>query len=259
MISESNKKIIRHIPGSVFIYMNFRRLMALSWFISDYFKLKRSLKSDNRFSLSLSNLKPILIDKTNTTQFEPHYVYHPAWAARIVARTNPEKHIDISSMLQFSTIVSAFVPVEFYDYRPAHLKLSGYKSEHGDLTNLHFATNSVKSLSCMHTLEHIGLGRYGDPIDPQGDMKAASELARVLAPGGSFIFVTPVGKPKIEFNAHRIYSYEQVLDLFPTLKIIEFSLVPDDFREKGFIENADPSLVKDQDWGCGCFHFSKNS
>jgi len=257
MISEPTKKVIKKIPGSVFTYMTLRRLMALPWFISDYFKLKRALKSDNRFSLSLSELNPVLIDKTNTTEFEPHYVYHPAWAARIVAKTNPAKHIDISSILQFSTIVSAFVPVEFYDYRPAKLLLSGYKSEHGDLTNLHFPTKSVESLSCMHTLEHIGLGRYGDPIDATGDIKAATELTRVLKPGGSFIFVTPVGKPKIEFNAHRIYSYEQVLALFPALKLVEFSLVPDDFKEKGFIENANPLIVKDQDWGCGCFHFTK--
>lgn len=257
MISESNKKIIRDIPGSVFIYMTLRRIFAFFWFISDYVKLKKALHSDRRFSLSISDLKPVLIDKTKTTQFEPHYVYHPAWAARIVAKTKPVKHIDISSILQFSTIVSAFVPVEFYDYRPAKLALSSYKSEHGDLTNLHFPSDSVESLSCMHTLEHIGLGRYGDPIDAIGDIKAASELARVLAPGGSFIFVTPVGKSKIEFNAHRIYSYEQVINLFPTLKLVEFSLVPDDFRAQGFIENADPAIVKDQDWGCGCFVFTK--
>ncbi len=257
MISESTKKTIRKIPGSVFIYMNLRRLFALSWLIQDYFKLKTALRTDKRFSLHLSNLKPILIDKTATTQFEPHYVYHPAWAARIVAKTKPQKHVDISSMLQFSTIVSAFVPVEFYDYRPANLNLSGYTSKPGDLTHLHFPDNSIESLSCMHTLEHIGLGRYGDPIDARGDIKAASELSRVLKPNGSFIFVTPVGKSKLEFNAHRIYSYEQVLALFPNLKLVEFSLVPDNFREVGFLENADPAIVKEQDWGCGCFHFTK--
>lgn len=257
MITEQTKKQIRKIPGSVFVYMHLRRLRALPWFIKDYFTIKRQLGRDSRFSLPLKNLMPILIDKTSTTQFEPHYVYHPAWAARIVAKTNPVKHIDISSILQFSTIVSAFVPVEFYDYRPAKLGLSGYKSEHGDLTNLHFPSDSIESLSCMHTIEHIGLGRYGDPIDVFGDIKAAAELARVLKPGGSFIFVTPVGKPKIEFNAHRIYSYEQVLSLFPTLKLVEFSLVPDNYRTEGFIENADPAIVKEQDWGCGCFHFTK--
>ncbi len=251
------KKTIKKIPGSVSLYMFMRRLLALPWFFSDYSAFKKALSRDDRFVMSLRDITPVLIDKTNLTQFEPHYVYHPAWAARIIAKNKPEKHIDIASILQFSTIVSAFVPVEFYDYRPAILNLSSYTSGHTDLTNLHFESDSIESLSCMHTVEHVGLGRYGDPIDPKGDKKAAAELARVLAPGGTLIFVTPVGKPKIAFNAHRIYSYQQVLDLFPRLTLKEFSLVPDNFRAEGFLERADPALVEKQDWGCGCFYFTK--
>jgi hypothetical protein len=109
----------------------------------------------------------------------------------------------------------------------------------------------------MHTIEHVGLGRYGDPIDPDGDIKAAVELARVVKKGGSLIFVTPVGKSKIYFNAHRIYSYDQVLALFPSLELREFSLVPDDFKKSGLIKNADKTLVKDQSYACGCFWFVK--
>ena len=257
MITESTKKIIRRIPGSVFLYMTLRKLAAWPWFISDYFKFQKLAQAKKRFTMPITSIQPILIDKTSTTQFEPHYVYHPAWAARVVAKNKPAKHIDISSILQFSTIVSAFVPVEFYDYRPAQLSLTNYLSKHADLTNLPFAENSIESLSCMHTVEHIGLGRYGDPIDPDGDTKAGAELSRVIAPGGHLIFVTPVGKPQVAFNAHRVYSYEQVLALFSTLKLVEFSLVPDNYREEGFIEHANPSIVKDQDWGCGCFVFTK--
>ena len=124
-----------------------------------------------------------------------------------VKEIHPAKHTDISSSLYFSGIVSAFVPVDFYDYRPADLHLSDLTSAHADLTKLFFANASIDSLSCMHTVEHIGLGRYGDRIDPSGDLKAINELTRVVAAGGSFLFVVPVGKPKIEFNAHRIYSY----------------------------------------------------
>ena len=106
----------------------------------------------------------------------------------------------------------------------------------------------------MHTIEHIGLGRYGDEIDPQGDIKAINELKRVLAQNGDLLFVTPVGKPKIEFNAHRIYSYEQIKEYFSPLTIKEFSLIPD---SGGIIINADPALVKEQNYGCGCFWFKK--
>jgi hypothetical protein len=109
----------------------------------------------------------------------------------------------------------------------------------------------------MHVIEHIGLGRYGDPIDPDGDIKSINELKRVVAPGGSVLFVVPVGRPKIEFNAHRIYSYEQIIGYFSGMELKEFSLVPDNYVETGLIVNADPSLVQHQTWGCGCFWFKK--
>ena len=200
---------------------------------------------------------PCLFDNTGVTPIEPHYTYHPAWAARVVAQLNPLKHIDISSTTNFGTIASAFVPFEFYDYRPANIHLSNYKSGRADLTNLHFVTNSVESLSCMHTVEHIGLGRYGDPMDINGDIKAIKELQRVVKTGGSLLFVVPVGKPRIEFNAHRIYDYNTIINAFDGMILKEFSLVPDDFENVGYITNPSAEIIEKQNWGCGCFWFIK--
>lgn len=109
----------------------------------------------------------------------------------------------------------------------------------------------------MHTVEHVGLGRYGDKIDPDGDVKAMKELQRVLSPGGNLLFVVPVGKEKLQFNAHRIYSYEQIINNFSSLKLKEFSLIPDNALDNGMIINADPELVKNQNYACGCFWFTK--
>jgi SAM-dependent methyltransferase len=226
-------------------------------FIRDYLVFKRLSKKQGRFSIKFTDLFPQLFDNTGKTHFDPHYTYHPAWAARIVAAIKPTKHIDISSILHFSTLVSAFVPVEFYDYRPAEVRLDNLACKKGDLTALPFPDNSVESISCMHTIEHVGLGRYGDPIDPDGDIKAITELIRVVKPGGTLIFVTPVGKPKIMYNAHRIYSYEQVTNLFPGMALKEFSLVPDDFKTHGLITHADKDMVKSQSYACGCFWFVK--
>lgn len=251
-------KIMDYIPGTVGVYQFLRGITLMPAFYLDYLSFSRSAKQATvRFPLRKRDFFLCLFDKTSTTPFDPHYTYHPAWAARVVARINPKKHIDVASTLKFSTIVSAFVPVDFYDYRPAELKLSGLESKHGDLTNLPFADNSVESLSCMHTIEHVGLGRYGDPIDYDGDIKAINELKRVLASGGSLIFVTPIGKPRIQYNAHRIYSYEQIIDYFKDLKLVEFSIIPDDYKTHGLIENADPSIVKEQSYACGCFVFTK--
>ena len=226
-------------------------------FIRDYFRFKKLSRSEHRFSIRLRDFFPQLFDNTSKTHFDPHYTYHPAWAARIVAQLKPTKHIDISSILHFSTLVSAFVPVEFYDYRPAEVRLPNLACKKGDLTALPFTTGTVESISCMHTIEHVGLGRYGDPIDPHGDIKAARELVRVVKKGGTLIYVAPVGKPGIHFNAHRIYSYEQVLSLFEGMELREFSLVPDDFKKHGLIKNADKNMVKDQRYACGCFWFIK--
>ncbi len=228
--------------------------IALSPFIFiDYFNYKKLDKS-TRFTLKISDFYPQIKDKTITTHFDSHYVYHTSWAARKVREINPEFHTDISSSLYFSGITSAFVPVKFYDYRPAELKLSNLESLPGDLMKLPFTDNSINSLSCMHTIEHIGLGRYGDPLDPNGDLRAIIELKRVLSKNGSLIFVTPVGKPRIQFNAHRIYSYEMIMEMFEGLNLVEFSLVTD---SGDFIQNANPDIVKEQKYGCGCFWFKK--
>lgn len=229
-----------------------KNIVRLFEFFGEYRQFKKM--SDNRFPMHFSDIYPCLKDKTSLTPFDQHYIYHPAWAARVLSRTRPEWHVDISSKLSFSTIVSAFVPVRFYDYRPADLKLSGLESAFGDLNKLPFQDDSQPSISCMHTIEHIGLGRYGDVIDPQGDIKAINELKRVVKPNGDVLFVTPVGKPRIEYNAHRVYSYQQIINYFAPLQLVEFALVPD---TGGLIENATSTLADQQLYGCGCFWFKK--
>jgi hypothetical protein len=109
----------------------------------------------------------------------------------------------------------------------------------------------------MHVIEHIGLGRYKDPIDPNGDLKAIKELIRVLAANGSLLFVVPIGKPKVMFNGHRIYSYEQIINYFSELYLEEFALIPDQSEELGILLNAKLDFVDQQNYGCGCFWFKK--
>lgn len=238
------------------IYKLLKNILLSVFILSDY-RAFTKLDLKPRFTLTPRDWYPQVFDKTKLTGFDRHYVYHTAWAARKVREISPERHTDIASSLYFPGIVSAFVPVDFYDYRPAPLHLSGLTTQHADLTNLLFADNSLTSLSCLHTIEHIGLGRYGDPIDPEGDIKACSELSRVLAPGGSLLFVTPVGKEAtIQFNAHRIYTYELVLKLFPNLKLKEFSYIPEHGTD-GIHEHANPSELDTETYACGCFVFTK--
>src|SRR3989344_2075621 len=227
-------------------------------FLKDYSVFKKMSGLNSRFVVLWKNRNPQLLDRVSETIFDPHYLYHPAWATRILASTKPKKHIDISSILSFSTALSAFMPVEFYDYRPANIKLDNLKVGKADLLSLPFTDDSVESLSCMHTIEHIGLGRYNDSLDPDGDVKAMIELKRVVAKNGDLLFVVPIGKPEIYFNGHRVYSYSQIISYFSEFKLMEFSLIPDKGREIGIIKNATPEQANDQKYGCGLFWFKKN-
>jgi hypothetical protein len=235
----------------------FRALFILNDYLA--FK-KQSERSQQRFSLSYNDFWPCLTDKTPETDFERHYVYHLAWAARCVRDIAPERHIDIGSRLFFPAILSAFVPTDFYDYRPADIAISGLGSYKGDLTNLPFKDNELSSVSCLHTLEHIGLGRYGDPIDPNGDLTAMKELSRVVAPGGSLLIALPMGKDmRIQFNAHRIYTYDQMVAYFPDFIVKNFAYIPEESKREAIIEDASPKDIKDDVMGCGCFWFIKKA
>jgi len=242
------KRILKKINNK----LRFRKELKAFKSLSSNYESRFSLKNEDNFAC--------MDDNTSATGFDRHYIYHTSWAARYIKNNNIEHHVDISSTLFFSGVVSAFCKIDFYDYRPASLVLSNLKSESADLCNLFFENNTIQSLSCMHTVEHVGLGRYGDPYDYDGDLKAIKELARVLAIGGDLLFVVPIGnEARIQFNAHRIYTKQQVINYFEMegLKLKEFTLIPENEKDGGLVVNPSDELLNTQRYGCGCFIFTK--
>lgn len=250
-------KVVKRSTLLKYIYFKLQWIQNYYLFLRDYKKFNTILKDNNQNALLWNDRYPSLNDRTTTTSFDTHYVYHTAWAARVLSQIQPSKHIDISSSIYFNAIVSAFIPIEFYDYRAVKINLTNLFPKEGDLLTLPFSDQSIVSLSCMHVLEHIGLGRYGDSLDPEGDKKAILELKRILSPGGDLLIVVPVGQPTINFNAHRVYSYEQILCLFHDLILLEFTLLTDDTNGAELMQHADPKYVKEQKYACGCFWFKK--
>ena len=250
------KHIIRNIlPYALSNWYLERNKQSSKDFKIQFNRVAKKLEDNGRFLCNWEDKWQCANDDTSTTPFDPHYIYHAAWSARILAETKPSEHVDISSFLYFVAITSAFVPIKFYDFRPAKINLSNFSSGFADITRLPFMDDSIPSLSSMHVVEHIGLGRYGDKFDPQGDIKAMRELERVLKPDGQLLFVVPVGgKAKIHYNAHRVYRFQDILGQFSTLSLHKFSLVTD---ESDFIDSASESDANSQKYGCGCFYFKK--
>ncbi|MDB5258740.1 MAG: hypothetical protein JWM14_3435 [Chitinophagaceae bacterium] len=245
-------------------FLEKRKASSLWGMYNDQFNqlVKQAEQTRTRFVLNKKDVQLYVQDATTQTNFDRHYIYHPAWATRILAETKPKVHVDISSTLHFCSIVSAFIPVKFYDYRPAALELSNLLCDAADLTALPFEDHSIASLSCMHTVEHIGLGRYGDPVDYDGDWKAMKELARVLAKEGNLLFVVPVGHQSvIHFNGHRVYHPDAIKEIFATagLTLKEFVWIPEQSKDGGLVKNPDVALLHHQTYACGCFWFTKQS
>jgi SAM-dependent methyltransferase len=253
----------RDVPLALALYGKLEKVLRsgplLARFAIDVSSYRARSRGNGRFPLEWAYVFPQLHDASPTTGFDRHYTLHTAWAARAIRSLQPAEHYDIGSAIYFSTIVSAFVPVRFFDYRPVPLSLPGLKSERADLRGLPFETDSVASLSCMHVVEHVGLGRYGDPLDPDGDVKAIRELKRVVAPGGNLLFVVPIGgSPRLMFNAHRIYTLQMVLDRFGDEFVLEdFTLIPEDGADGDLVASPSAELLARQKYGCACFRFEK--
>jgi hypothetical protein len=185
-----------------------------------------------------------------------HYFFQDLWAATCVQQTGVRRHVDVGSRLDgFVAHVLPFCDVCYVDVRPLGVHIPRLMFTRASITALPFATGSIQSLSCLHVLEHVGLGRYGDSIDPRGHIGAAGELERVLQPRGTLLFATPVGRERVCFDAHRVFDPDTVVGLFSRLRLTEFSLIDDQGRwRRDAVSFADARACS---YGCGLFRFEK--
>ena len=202
------------------------------------------MQHESRFNI---NFYPCLEDDAGHG-YDQHYIYHVAWALRKIKEINPTTHIDIGSSLHLSTCAAALVPTIYYDFRAPEITVLNLLVAQYDLTK--HALAPADCISCCHVVEHIGLGRYGDELDNEGDLKAIENLKRMA--NKHLLFVVPVGRPVVAFNAHRIYSPVYIRNLFSSYDC-EFYLIPNNGTNPVITEVTELDLP----YACGCFHFVK--
>lgn len=238
--------------------------LKASKFRDDYADFLRKRGNEDLHN-STFKLRPILNEsKENSASMIQHYTNQDLYVAQQVFASNPKKHVDVgSSMNGFVHHVAAFREIEVFDIRPMTHQFRNVKFTKLNLMDADAVANRrscTDSLSCLHTLEHFGLGRYGDPIDPLGHKKGFALLASLLESKGVFFLSVPIGRPKIDFNAHRIFSFKQIKDLYdPGFKLEAFAYEDDNlnFHPDCSAEEAEQLDFNQFNFGCGIFKLRK--
>lgn len=209
------KEIIRKIYWVLSIQFGFdprrmiRSFRGIPRYVSDWLRFRREYKGR-------LDVFPCLHDwheEGGSTKDE--YFWQDLHVARKIYLANPAKHVDIGSRIDgFVAHVASFREIEVFDIRPVTSPIPGVLFRQADLMNPSESLSEYcDSLSCLHALEHFGLGRYGDPIDPHGYAAGLGNMAKILRPGGMFHLSVPIGKERVEFNAHRIFDPRSLVRL----------------------------------------------
>lgn len=229
---------------------------------------------DQAFPYDQSVEMPFLYDyRNNAGSVDPHYFFQDIYVASKVREMGITHIFDIGSRLDgyISHLLSMDISVTMIDIRPLPVKINNLAFMEGDATNLsNIKPGTITILSCLHALEHFGLGRYGDTIDPDGWRKALIAYKRIVALNGYLFISVPVGKLEtLVFNAHRIFNPLTIVsNLVPTFSLMEFTLFHDcqrttfDFSRasstedmSGIFNDISSNLLGNND--CGIFVFKK--
>jgi hypothetical protein len=207
---------------------------------------------------------PCLVDRYEDSGLaKGHYFHQDLLIARRIKSNNPQRHIDIGSRIDgFVAHVAAFRTIEVLDIRPIQNDIPNVTFKQADLMTPIRADllESCDSLSCLHALEHFGLGRYGDPVDFNGYLLGLDNLYRMLKSCGKLYLSVPIGPQRIEFNAHRVFSVAYLLELFDKkYKIDHFSFVDDigNLHENITLKDLNVKENFGCKYGCGIFELTK--
>lgn len=238
----------------------FRTIIGLPKFLKDFY-LFRSEEDIEGFR-ALPNYPVLHEYKENAGSIAIHYFLQDLYIAQLIFRERPVRHLDIGSRVDgFVTHIASFREVEVMDIRDAKLTNKNIIFKKVDIMNLkQYTLELYDSISCLHALEHFGLGRYGDQIDYYGHLRGLNNIFELLSPVGKLYLSVPIGKQRIEFNAHRVFSIEYLKKvLFLKFSLERFSYIDDDGNLHQDIDLMSSEAIDNFNcnYGCGIFILRK--
>jgi hypothetical protein len=237
-------------------------LQGMPRFLEEYRRIRRQAdRSDQDFPFAKPY--PCLMERNQESGvLAEHYFYQDLYVARKIFANNPERHVDIGSRVDgFVGHVASFREIEVLDVREHPPAIPGIRFNQADLTVQDFPlADYCDSLSCLHALEHFGLGRYGDPVDYDGHLVGWENMTKMVKKGGKFYFSVPIGPQRIEFNAHRVFSLAYLLGLMENRYTVDSFAYIDDAQAFHAEVTLDAASIGNNcgcHYGCGIFELTK--
>ena len=231
----------------------------------DQMRQYTELNHRNGFTINSDKLFPVLDDISKSAgRIDEHYFLQDIYMAqKVVSEGIPQIHFDIGSRVDgfISHLLTLNVKVTMIDIRPLEHKIDNLEFICADATNMcGIEDNSIASLSSLHAIEHFGLGRYGDEIDPEAPFKAMKAFQRVVVSGGKIYVSVPCGnQDKVVFNAHRIFNPYTIINEFSDCVLQSFAYVKDYKIKEYSISEMEKSKIEENigAYACGMFVFIK--
>ena len=248
--------ILKKIANLLSIFgLNIRKLISLIYFpkfLMEYLKF-------SIYTKKLHKINPILTDYYDTAgNVKGHYFHQDLFVSQLIFNDNPLNHLDVASRIDgFVAHVASFRKIEVADIRDLDHKIDNIQFTKIDFMSNFSDIKKYESISCLHAIEHFGLGRYNDQIDLNGHLKGFFNITNLLEKEGKLYISFPISNyPRIEFNAHRVFHPNDIFNWngCEKLKLLRFDYVND---EGDLIKNTNTNDVINMSYACGIYTFIK--
>lgn len=223
-------------------------------------QLYMKLNNEKQFDINPKTIRMLYEESDNAGKVDEHYFLQDIFMAREIIRANPIEHFDVGSRIEgfVSHLLTQRDNVTLIDIRKMPIEIEGLNYVQSDATRLeNIKDKSINSLSSLHAIEHFGLGRYGDKIEPNAWREVLNSFERVLCYGGKLYLGVPIGNNnEVCYNAHRIFNPNTIISALPGLKLVRFAYI-DKYKVHEVALEDIWKLKFERNYLCGLFIFEK--
>ena len=260
-IGMSDLNLIKDIFGEINYtdYCGHFNLTKDTFFHNDMEKYK-SLNTRKNFEIQEQWMWPVIREKYANAGNTGNYFWQDLWAARLVYKSGVKAHFDIGSRIDgfIAHLLAADIKVTLIDIREFPSYVENLYTIIDDATKLkQIEDDSIESMSALCSLEHFGLGRYGDPIDPEACFICFKQIQKKLKKGAHLYISVPIGHERVEFNAHRVFYGSTIIEQFNQLQLVEFSCTAAGKIERDIDVHKYDNDKHNGNYRYGLFHFIK--